>query len=350
MGGIVTSIDLLEKTLLEDCMQALIDFGVSLVIALQRLGEWQIPIMDFFSQLGTEDFFFIVLPLVFWSVDSALGIRIAFILIASSYINLIGKVSFAGPRPYWVSSHIQPWWPETSFGVPSGHAQHAMSVWGIIAVYKKQKWITIVCAVLIFMIGFSRLVLGSHFPHDVVLGWLLGAFLLWVYIRYWDTMINWLSGLTFQQHVGISFLVSLILIGLGLAVTGWRSDFQIPESWITNALRSGIAPDPIDPNGVFTSAGTFFGLALGAAWTHLRGGYQAEGPVLKRVLRYVIGLLGVIILWQGLGAVFPRGDGLLVYSLRFLRYTLVGWWISGGALWIFQYFKLSTPSSRSSSI
>ena len=45
-------------------MQTLIDFGVSLVIALQRMGEGVVPLMDFFSQLGTEDFFFIVLPLI----------------------------------------------------------------------------------------------------------------------------------------------------------------------------------------------------------------------------------------------------------------------------------------------
>lgn len=331
-------------------MQTIIDFGVSLVIALQSLGEWTIPIMSFFSQLGTEDFFFIVLPLIFWSVDSALGIRVGFILVVSSFINLIGKVGFAGPRPYWVSSHVQPWWPETSFGVPSGHAQHAMSVWGIIAVYKKEKWITIISAILIFMIGFSRLVLGSHFPHDVVVGWLLGALLLWAYSQYWDSTVAWLAGKTFQQQVGIAFITSMIFVALGLAVTGWRGDFQIPESWMTNALLSGIEPAPIDSNGVFTSAGTFFGLAVGAAWTHLRGGYQADGPAWKRVLRYIVGLIGVLILWQGLGAVFPHGDDLLVYSLRFLRYTLVGWWVSGGAPWVFKHFNLTTSGSRASSI
>lgn len=331
-------------------MQTLIDYGDSFVIALQSLGTWTIPIASFFSQLGTEDFFFLVLPLIFWSVDSALGIRVGFILIISNFVNLIFKLGVAGPRPYWVSSHVQPWWPETSFGTPSNHAQTAMSVWGIIAIYKKEKWVTATCAVLIFMIGFSRLVLGSHFPHDVLAGWLLGGVLLWVYLRYWDSAVDWLAGKTFQGQVGIAFLTSMMMVTLGLAFTGWRSDFQIPESWMTNALLSGIAPDPMDPNGIFTLAGTFFGLAAGAAWTQLRGGYQAEGPAWKRVLRYIVGLIGVLILWQGLGTVFPRGDGLIVYSLRFLRYTLVGWWISGGAPWVFQHFNLTTSTSGSSSI
>lgn len=350
MGDVDTSIGTVQKTLLEDWMQTLIDYGVSLVIALQSLGEWQIPIMDFFSQLGTEDFFFLVLPLIFWSIDSALGIRVGFILVTSSMLNLIFKVGFANPRPYWVSSHVQPWWPETSFGIPSGHAQHAMSVWGIIAMYVKRSWVTIVCIILIFMIGFSRLVLGSHFPQDVLFGWLLGGVLLWAFSRNWDITVAWLATKNFTQQVGIAFLAALVMMALGLAVTGWRSDFQIPEQWMTNALLSGIEPAPIDRAGIFTSAGTFFGLAVGMAWTHLRGGYQADGPVWKRTLRYVIGLIGVLILWQGLGMFFPRGDGVLELSLRFIRYTLVGWWVAGGAPWVFQHFNLTTPASRPSSI
>lgn len=323
-------------------MQTLIDFGVSLVIALQRMGEGVVPLMNFFSQLGTEDFFFLALPLIYWSLDSALGIRVGFILVVSSFLNFIGKVGIAGSRPYWASSHVQPWWPESSFGAPSGHAQNAMSVWGIIAVYRKQRWVTVVCVFLIFMIGFSRLVLGSHFPHDVLLGWLLGGILLWAYARYWDDAVRWLSGMTLKQQAGAAFLVSLIFVALGMTVTGLRSDYQMPEDWTINAFRSGIEPDPLDPNGIYTSAGTFFGLALGAAWIHSLGGYQPQGPVWKRALRYVIGLIGVLILWRGLGAIFPRSEDLISFSLRFLRYTLVGWWVSGGAPWVFKHFNLNT--------
>jgi hypothetical protein len=132
------------------------------------------------------------------------------------------------------------------------------------------------------------------------------------------------------------------MIVLGSSVVALRSDFQIPEDWMINALRSGIEPDPVEQDAVFTSAGTFFGLALGAAWIHSLGGYQAQGPVWKRTIRYIIGLIGVIILWQGLGAIFPRESDLISFTLRFVRYTLVGWWVSGGAPWIFKHFNLTT--------
>lgn len=324
-------------------MQPLIDFGISLIIALQRAGEWVYPIMDFFSQLGTEDFYFIVLPMVYWSIDAALGIRISVALLASVYVNTLGKVLFAGPRPYWVSSHVRPLWAESSFGVPSGHAQHAMSIWGMAAVVVKKTWFTALSVFLIFMIGFSRLVLGSHFPHDVVVGWLFGGILLWVISRYWEDVVRWLAGQTFAQHARLAFLIALVGIILGLAVYAMRSDYQIPQDWMINGSRSGMDPEPVDPSSIFTSTGTFFGMALGAAWIHSLGGYQTQGPVWKRVLRYVIGLIGILILWLGLGAVFPRNPDAVSYLLRFIRYTAVGWWIIGGAPWVFKHFNLATP-------
>jgi hypothetical protein len=90
-----------------------------------------------------------------------------------------------------------------------------------------------------------------------------------------------------------------------------------------------------------TSAGPLYGLAAGLAWTNSRGGYQADGPFVNRVLRYAIGLIGILILWRGLGNIFPRDENLLSYLLRYFRYTLVGLWISAAAPWLFFHFKLS---------
>ena len=322
-------------------MQTLIDSGIAFVIAMQSTGDWLTAPMRFFSYLGTEDFFFLVLPLIYWSIDSALGLRVGFILVTSSMFNYMGKLLFAGPRPYWASSHVRALWAETSFGIPSGHAQNAMSVWGIIAASRRQVWVRVVAILLIFLIGFSRIYLGSHFPHDVVIGWLFGAVILWAFLRFWNPVAAWLANKTFRQQTLIAFLVSMVFIAMGWAVISLRSDYQLPVAWMENALRGGtVEPAPVDPNGIFTSAGTFFGLAFGLAWIVSLGGYQASGPVWMRALCYVIGLIGVLILWMGLGEIFPRGDGLLVYSLRFVRYALVGWWVTGGAPWVFTRFKL----------
>jgi membrane-associated phospholipid phosphatase len=333
-------------------MQAWIDNGIGLIIAIQNWASWLNAPMQFFSQLGTEDFFFLVLPLLYWSVDSALGLRIGLILATSSLFNYLGKLLFAGPRPYWVSSHVQAFWPdETTFGAPSGHAQHGMSVWGTIALYYKKTWVRVVSFLCVFLIGVSRVYLGAHFPHDVIFGWIFGAVLLWIFIRFWEPVSAWLATKSFRQHVMITFITSLVLIVLSLLVSSLRSDFEVPTLWIDNALLAGAElPAPVDANNIFTSAGTLFGLGLGLAWIHTQGGYQADGPLMKRALRYIIGLIGVLILWMGLGEIFPRGDSVLVYSLRFIRYTLVGCWVTGGAPWIFKHFNLTTSSTQKASV
>jgi hypothetical protein len=122
--------------------------------------------------------------------------------------------------------------------------------------------------------------------------------------------------------------------------------YVFPEAWTENALRAGPLPDPVTLEGILTSAGSLFGLSAGAAWIAARGGYQASGPVEKRALRYVIGLIGILILWFGLGQVFPRDETLISYILRYLRYSLVGFWVIAGAPWLFFHFKLAERPNR----
>lgn len=325
-------------------MQFFIDSGIGFIIALQSaVGDWFIAPMRFFSYLGNEEFFLLVLPLIYWSIDSALGLRVGFILVTSNLFNYVGKLIFAGPRPYWVSSHVRALWSmETSFGAPSGHAQLAVSVWGMFAAYARRTWFWVVSIIIIFLIGFSRVFLGVHFPHDVVFGWLFGAVILWAFTRFWEPVGAWVGQKKLSQQILIAFIVSLLFIAMGFGTWTVRSGFQIPESWISNALLAATElPDPVDPSSIFTSAGTFFGLATGAALIMSKGGYQASGPLEKRAIRYVIGLIGVLIFYVGLGAIFPRGDGFIFYLLRYIRYALVGGWVAGGAPWVFVRFKLA---------
>jgi hypothetical protein len=55
----------------------------------------------------------------------------------------------------------------------------------------------------------------------------------------------------------------------------------------------------------------------------------------------VIGLVGIMILWIGLGEIFPGGEALIPLILRYIRYSLVGLWVMAGAPWLFFHFKLA---------
>jgi hypothetical protein len=65
------------------------------------------------------------------------------------------------------------------------------------------------------------------------------------------------------------------------------------------------------------------------------------GPWLKRLLRYFLGLIGVLILYLGLGSLFPDSEMFISYSIRYIRYALIGFWISGFAPWLFIKLKLA---------
>ena len=205
----------------------------------------------------------------------------------------------------------------------------------------RKQWAWGVAIALAFFIGFSRWYLGMHFPHDVFVGWLLGGILLWAFLQLWNPVEAWLKQRIFGNQILIAFIISVIFIALGAVSVGRLDGYTFPKEWRDNALRAGELPAPVSIEGFITSAGTLFGLAVGAAWIAARGGYQASGPVTKRALRYVIGLIGVVILWMGLGEVFPDNADLISYILRFVRYTLVGFWVLGGAPWLFFRFKLA---------
>jgi len=322
-------------------MDTLVQLGIDWIIAIQSLGGWLEAPMKFFTFLGSDNFFYLVLPLIYWSIDAALGLKVGFILITSASFNSMAKLWFAGPRPYWVSEKVIPFSAESSFGVPSGHAQNAVSVWGIIASSIRKPWAWITALIIIFFVGFSRWYLGVHFIHDGVVGWFIGAVLLWCFIRLSDPVVAWFKGKNFTRQLLIAFAASLLLLGLGWVSAMPLAGYTFPEEWRDNALRAGSLPAPVSLEGFVSSAGTLFGLTVGVAWIASRGGYQATGPVGKRAIRYVIGLVGVLFFLRGLDVIFPSGEDFIGFFFRYLRYTLVGLWISGGAPFLFYRFKLA---------
>lgn len=321
-------------------MDILIGNGIDWIVAIQSLGSWlELPMM-FFTALGNENFFFLVLPLLYWSVDTGLGLRVAFILVTSNYLNSIFKLLFAAPRPFWVSAQVEPFLQENTFGLPSGHAQNAAAFIGIAAAWINKFWVWMVALLLVLLIGFSRLYLGLHFPRDVLAGWVVGYGLLFLFMRAWIPVVAWLRTKTLAQQIALALGVSWIMVLGGILATARLEEYVFPAEWVANALRAGPAPDPVSVEGTFTSAGSFFGLAAGAAWIASRGGFQTEGPIEKRALRYIMGLLGIAILWFGLGQVFPDGETVVPLTLRYLRYSLVGFWVTAGAPWLFFHFNL----------
>jgi len=327
-------------------MDAIIQVGIAFALWFQGLGGWLDAPMKGFTFLGSEEFFLLGLPVIYWCIDARIGLRMGIILLLNGALNSILKLVFFGPRPYWVNPQVKALVSETSFGVPSGHAQVATGLWGMLASQVRRPWAWAVAIFLILIIGLSRLYLGVHFLHDVLLGWLLGALVLWVLLRLWDSTAAWVQAKSTGQQVGLAFLLSALMLIAGAIAFGAARNTPLPPAWTANALAAGAheLPEPVTFNSVITSAATLFGLLAGLAWIRPRGGFDAGGALDKRILRFSLGLVGVAILWYGLGAVFPRGEDIVAYIFRYLRYTLVGGWISAGGPWLFIRMKLANSS------
>jgi len=329
-------------------MDSILTLGIMLILFLQSLAGWPDLPMKFFSFLGTEEFYLFVAPALVWCVSPAIGLRTGLGLMVSGVVNCMFKLLFTGPRPYWIDERVLPMSSETTFGVPSGHAQNAMVVWGMLATQFRRRWVWILSGALIFLIGFSRLYLGMHFPHDVLLGWLIGAALLWALLRFEKPLLDWLQHFKPLEQIVVVFGVSLSLMLVSALARLALGEWSVPLEWSRLASRAPGAP-PIDPlalSGMISNAGVFFGMAAGAILLQLSGWFEPRGTVNQLALRYALGILGVALIWNGLGAIFPRGESLLPFALRFIRYALIGVWITYLAPRLFIRLNLARPVHR----
>ena len=172
-------------------MEIFIQIGISIILWIQNLGAWLVAPMRMFTFLGNEEFYLFVAPAIYWCLDARLGLRLGISLMLSGMINSGFKLAWHGPRPYWVDAKVQAFSAETSFGVPSGHSQNSAVVWGLIAKHINKGWAWLLAVILIGLIGISRMVLGVHFPHDVLLGWTIGALILWLVIAWERKFLSW---------------------------------------------------------------------------------------------------------------------------------------------------------------
>ena len=329
-------------------LDQILQLGIQWILALQSIGSWLTGPMQLFTFLGNEYFFIFVAPAFFWCYDAGLGLRLGLLLITSANLNSAFKLAFTGPRPFWIDPRVQVWATETTFGLPSGHAQNAVAMWGLLATRIRKGWFWLLALALILLIGLSRIYTGVHFPSDVVVGWLLGGMLLLAFIIFEKPVQRWLQvrGPFQQALLALAFSLALILFNLLIQLS--LGDYSIPPEWLATAAQTapGMTPYPMDLSGVISTGGIFFGLAAGWIWLSGRGGFDAKGPLMQRAGRFLIGLIGVAILWQGLGLVLPRGETLIPFVLRYMRYALVGIWVTGLAPYLFVRFKLAEQTKK----
>jgi len=328
-------------------MDAIYSQSLELTYWLQSLGDWLKPVMEFFTFVGEEQFYLLISPILVWLIDYRLGFRVGVILLLTSGFNELLKLSFRQPRPYWLDPDAAAASsPPVGYSLPSGHSQNSASIFGLLAVALKRKWFTALMVFTIFMIGLSRIYLGVHTYFDVLTGWLVGGVVLLAYVKLESAVQRWFSSKSLGEKVGAVFLYSLLVILVGAAMITAAGDYQMPHEWSANAhIAYPKEPfeSPFNLNSTVTGAAILFGLAVGYFWVQEAGGFKADsGSWWQMILRLMIGVAGVVVLYMGLGQILPDDHDLISYLLRYLRYGLVGFWISGIAPRLFIRTKLAS--------
>lgn len=322
-----------------------LELSLSSIIFRQSLPAL-LPLMLFFSFLGSIEFFLLFLPAVYWCYDQRLGMRLALILIFSQGLNEVLKVAFHSPRPYWISPDVVVQGAYSNFGIPSGHAQDSVCVWGMLALHIRRAWAFAAALMLILLIGLSRIYLNAHFPIDVVAGWAFGALILLAFLRLESPVSTRLQRLGPMRQVLVSFLASLCLLALYALAQASLGSWQMPTVWNANALAAtGVAIDPFSPEGIMEASGMIFGIGLGYVLQKRRGGFAVGGPLNKRLLRYASGMILLALIWYGLGEVGHGQGAMVFYALSYLRALLAGAWAAGGAPLAFKRLGLADAAN-----
>jgi membrane-associated phospholipid phosphatase len=320
------------------------DTEIPFILFLQTL-ELPLSLIKLLSFLGSKEFYLLFMPFLYWCWDTRLGFRVGLILVLTQGLNTALKIAIHSPRPYWISPEVKALASELSFGMPSGHAQGAVSVLGITASRTQNLWAYTMAFGLCLLIGASRVALGVHFPGDVIVGWAAGGLLLGSFLVGEHFLAKKLRGLSLSNKVLASFLASsgiIALYGAGQAIMG---SWQMPAAWAGSALQAtGMPIDPLNPLDVIEASGLLFGACAGYALMQHLGGFRIDGPAFKRLASYLLGLMGLLLVWYGSGAAAPMLS--TDYAFAYLRAMLAGSWVTIWAPILFIKLKLAKKSSQ----
>ncbi len=132
--------------------------------------------------VDTLGFILIVVSAVWYLLDRRIGIRLIYVFLLNAVVNQALKSYFGLPRPCQVDPSVGLLcFP--NHGFPSGAAQQAILIAGIIFVESHKKLYRCLGILFALFLCFSRIYLGVHYFSDILGGLIVGGVLLVVYAK-----------------------------------------------------------------------------------------------------------------------------------------------------------------------
>jgi membrane-associated phospholipid phosphatase len=301
-------------------MDELLALQIEWIVALQQHAT---PSLDAVFRVFTDfggRYYLLLVPALLWCVDHCTGTRVLVLMALTLFLNTVLKEWIADPRPFQLDERVISE-GEEGYGLPSGHAQLVVVFWGAIAAWVGRRGFWLLALGIMFLMGFSRVYLGVHFPTDVLAGWALGALTLWVYLRWREAIEAWLA----RQAQP-----ALLAVALGVVLVAFDRVLVRDEHFI--AAGSG---------------GFLAGAGIAAALAVRQLDFRGHGVWWRRLLRYPVGLaltLPVLGVMQWLG--LP--DGFVEIPVLFLDLALFAFWIAFAMPWLFGKIQLGDAPATTS--
>lgn len=290
---------------------------------VEGLRGWHAPLLTLYFRLmtflGDEAFYLLALPAIYWLISKRVGRRLVYLLLFTSGVNAALKNVLQLPRPPASLALVT----QDGYGLPSGHAQNAVVLWGYGAVHLRGwgRWVLPLALWLVASIAFSRLYLGVHYPADVAAGLLIGLVCLVGAIWAEPRLARWYARLSSGQVAIFALLLALLVLV-----------FQ----------PTGDQPWPAEDAA--SQAGLLVGVLIGLDVERRRVAFSVQGSPAQKIGRYLLGVILVLLAWAGLRAIFGLIDGgyLLSAALRVVRYTAIGLTVAWWAPALFVRFALAS--------
>jgi membrane-associated phospholipid phosphatase len=279
--------------------------GLSWVLFLQQFSPALDGLMSTLTLFGEATGIVLLITLLYWGLDRRLAVRLVLLFALSLFVNTWAKEWLAQPRPFQIDPRVLQLDSSGGGGLPSGHTQAAVVVWGFLALWVRKRWTTVLAVAAMVLVPLSRMYLGMHFPTDLLGGFLLGALLLWAFYRLEPRTTAWLDTLSRTWRIVLTGLLPALLL---LSLSG---------------------TDDLAPFGAAAILGASLGYHL--LWPVARD--DLAGSALQRIMRWLVGL--------GTTGLLALGAVALPGLVATIGAAIMGVWMAVGAPWLFTRLGLA---------
>ncbi len=290
-------------------MENIWQWGIDVIHVVQQIRS---PFFDLFfktvSFTGAMIFYMIFLPFIYWCYDKKYGSRIFILILISGWFNSVLKDFINHPRPYNLDESVKIG-KTGGPGIPSGHAQQSLVVWGFLAIWRRNRSFIYFSAAVILLIAFSRVYLGVHFPTDIFGGWIAGALILAVFWLSIDRVDLFLS----RINPVILAVVSIIIPALFSMILASKSSVM--------------------------SAGALSGFCVGIIIEKRYINFDSAAGFKSVLIRYISGAFFLILLFFSQKLLFSKSSqSYLIFVFAHSWFMFL--WISAGAPWLYKKFRM----------